>query len=156
MIGLTSVRAASMNTTLRAVLGFGIGFVLCVSVAGCGKVTVKGRILKGGKPIEISQKGMAHVSFYPSNRKESDPPSYSSSLNREDGTFEIKDIPKGEYHVGVGINDPYPGADQLRGRYDGKESNIVRQVNGKDEIVIDLEKETPKEANLKMKLPPKK
>ena len=49
-------------------------------------------------------------------------------------------IPPGKYRIAVRQWDPYPDRDRLEGKFSEKETPIVRDVDGKTPIDIDLSK----------------
>ncbi|MCS7306311.1 MAG: hypothetical protein NZ602_14535 [Thermoguttaceae bacterium] len=128
----------------------GLGLVLGVLI-GCGgkgqepAVRAKGRILMNGKPLAVSPQnrevgiGYVRVEFYRlgPDGKPQDPP--EGMVVNEDGSFELmgRGIPPGKYRIAVYQYDP---DDKLGGRFDKDRSPIVREVTGKEDLVIDLAK----------------
>ncbi len=127
----------------------GLGLVLGVVIGCSGKPTgpavrAKGRILMNGKPLAVSPQnrqvgiGYVRVEFYRlgPDGKPQDPP--EGMVVDEDGHFELMDrIPPGKYRIAVYHYDP---DDKLGGRFDKDRSPIVREVTGKEDLVIDLAK----------------
>ena len=57
-----------------------------------------------------------------------------------DGSFEITDVPAGKYRIAVEQHDPNPQTDKLGGTFSVAKTTIVRQIDGKAPLVIDLDK----------------
>ena len=111
-------------------------------VCGCsGKAKVNGKIVKGGEPFTVSEKGGVFVlSFTPES---GDKTTYNATT-KPDGTFTIlgpegKGIPPGKYVVNLTAMDPYPTTDKLAGKYAPGQSKLVVEI-GKGEVVIDVGK----------------
>jgi hypothetical protein len=116
---------------------------------GCGgskqepAVRAKGRILMNGKPLAVSPQnrevgiGYVRVEFYRlgPDGKPQDPP--EGMVVDENGYFELmgRGIPPGKYRIAVYHYDP---DDKLGGRFDKDHSPIVREVTGKEDLIIDL------------------
>lgn len=95
-----------------------------------------------GKPLVVSPQhrevgiGYVRVEFYRlgPDGKPQDPP--EGMVVDEEGYFELMDrIPPGKYRIAVYHYDP---DDKLGGRFDKDHSPIVREVTGKEDLVIDL------------------
>jgi len=123
--------------------------LLCACLAGCGgsKHKVQGKIVKGGQPYGLSEKGVFQLSFVPAEGKTTQ--IYNATVNSKDGTFEIvgpdgKGIPAGKYKVQLVAMDPYgggaSGTDKLKGKYapNSKDAPVVDIGSG--ELVIDVGK----------------
>lgn len=116
---------------------------ILVAASGCGAKTslVNGRVVKDGKPLKLSAKGMVVLALYPENSK--DAKSQFPAETKPDGTFTVvgpdrKGIPAGKYRVAVQVFDPYPNTEILGGKYTVDKSTIVKDVNGTDELTIDV------------------
>ena len=75
--------------------------VVCalVSLSGCAqsKVTITGKIIKGGKPLIVSKDTYVTLQFLPESvASESASQSYSASFDQETGTFRL-DLSPGRY-----------------------------------------------------------
>jgi len=119
---------------------------LLVAVAvfvGCGKkanVTVKGTVLRKDQPIAVSPTGVLQVTLQP-DVPEGQPYSLKiGECDRATGQFEIKDVPQGKYKVGIEQFDPNPFTDKLAGKMRPDNSKIVREIDGKTPLTIDLDK----------------
>jgi len=119
---------------------------LLVAVAvyvGCGKkanVAVKGTVLRSGQPIAVSKTGVLQVTLQP-DVPEGQP--YSLKIGECDhatGQFEIQDVPPGKYKIGVEQFDPNPFTEKLNGKMRPENSKIVRDIDGKAPLTIDLDK----------------
>jgi hypothetical protein len=115
--------------------------VVCV---GCGKknnnITVTGSVLRNGQPLPVSKNGYVQVTIQP----DSDPgKAFTPRLaecDKATGKFEIQDIPPGKYKVGIQQFDPDPTTDKLKGAFFVDTSKIVRDLDGKTPLDIDLAK----------------
>ena len=63
----------------------------------------------------------------------------------ENGAFKMagrlgNGLPPGKYRIAVRQWDPFPQTDRLGGKFGEKSTRIVREVTGKEEIVIDVSK----------------
>lgn len=135
---------------------------LAVAVAGCGgggprRVIVKGRVVDGGKPLELQGDEFkagaigVEVTFYPldnAGKVDQSKQSYGTRI-REDGTFLLdgelgKGIPVGKYKAALRFSDPMYRTPKGQGdRWEGKFAldktpfTFDVQDAGK-EIVIDI------------------
>lgn len=130
----------------------GVAGCLALLLAGCGKsdrvVKVKGRVIKGGSPVTVNTEGLPpgdrglRVGFI---RVGADKPEeFYATVDPAAGTFEVpgqdgNGIPPGRYQITVEMG-AVGAADQLKGKFDRGNSKIERDVDGKQEIVIDLDK----------------
>ncbi len=116
--------------------------LLALVMAGCGSSHFRatGKITEKGAPIKLSDKGYIAMSFISTTDFEV----YATQVNKQDGTFVIvgrdaTGVPPGKYRVVVKVVDPYPSTkDKFQDKYSEKNTPLVREVNGKDEILIDL------------------
>jgi hypothetical protein len=67
---------------------------------------------------------------------------YTTRVGRceKDGTFEIPEVPPGKYRIGIEQFDPNPQIDKLNGAFRAGDSKIIREIDGKAPVVIDLAK----------------
>jgi hypothetical protein len=120
---------------------------LFVGLPGCGPrhVKVAGKLTKGGQALKISDQGLVQVIFHPEGSSEGGS-TYPANVNNQTGEFDVpgprgNGIPPGKYTISVEAHDPYPaGKDLLAGKFRPGSSQIVREVNGGEEVVIDLDK----------------
>jgi len=112
----------------------------CILVLGCGGGggAVKGKVLKGGQPLKVSDKGMVQVRFI----NESD--GFTAPVG-PDGSFTLtgnegKGIPAGKYKIAVLAYDPYPTKDLLAGKFSAMATPVNKDVKPGDDVVIDLDK----------------
>jgi hypothetical protein len=106
-----------------------------------GKSKVNGKIVKGGEPFTLSNKGIFVLSFVAEGG--SDKTTYKATT-KPDGTFTIlgpkgKGIPAGKYVVNLTAMDPYPTTDKLGGKYAPGQSKLVVEV-GKGDLIIEVGK----------------
>jgi len=126
-------------------IGFLFALLAAVLLTGCGpsKVKPKGKIVQGGQPVTVSDKGVIVLSFVPTA---GDATAYNATTER-DGTFTIvgpegKGIPTGKYKVQVQAMDPYApggGTDKLGGKFAPGQSKLEVEV-GRGEVVVDVGK----------------
>jgi len=116
------------------------GLVLLVSLAGCSTrpVTVKGKVLKNGAPLATSKTGVVQVTLVPVDPKTSS--SNKVGRARPDGSFEVEEVPVGKYRIGIELFDPTPRTDKLGGAFSPGTTKIIRDVDGKKPIEVDLDK----------------
>lgn len=134
-----------------------LGLLLAVGCGGGGKegtaegrVKPKGRVLKNGLPLEINAAGLPpgdpglQVIFINIGTADAGTEIPAQITDPATGSFELagldgKGIPPGKYRVAV-ILAPSGSPDQLKGKYDRKNTKIEKEVTGKDDVIIDLEK----------------
>ncbi len=123
-----------------------IGLLAVPLVAGCsGGNRVTGKLVKNGAPVTVSDKGVIQMSLVKEDDKAVASP-YPVTVNPKDGTFVVNangagSTPvNGKYRVAVAIYDPYPGKDQLGGRFTAQTSPIMREVSGTTDLTIDVAK----------------
>lgn len=115
-------------------------------LAGCGGsgYNVQGKLVKGGAPVSVSEKGVVQMSFISVDDKAATSP-YPVNLEK-DGSFtvagrgDVKGVPAGKYKVAVEIYDPYPGTDKLGGKFSKERTPIVQDVPANGPAVIDIGK----------------
>lgn len=119
--------------------------VLAVSLAlvGCNSqpanVTVSGKVLEGDKPLVLSPTGVVQVTLLPDVPEGTEFTTYVGRCN-PDGSFEVIDVPVGKYKIGVEQLDPTPMEDKLKGAHSVANTKIIRDIDGKSPIVVDLAK----------------
>lgn len=113
----------------------------CVMVAGCGakKVTVNGKVTRKGEPIKMGTNGYFQVTLIPVVEKGKN---YTTIPGRSDadGAFVIENVPAGKYRIAIQQFDPNPQQDALGGQFSEEKTKIVRDIDGKSPIEIDLNK----------------
>ncbi len=126
----------------------------CLLAIGCGKapsenlVQVNGRLTNAGQPLKVQRQdvglGLIQLEFYRLDGQKQSTDPETAHLD-EHGHFTVPGrtghgIPPGKYRVAVRQWDPYPDFDRLKGRFDAEHSPIIRQVSGREEILIDVSK----------------
>jgi len=125
--------------------------VATLSVAGCGgpqdgPVPVSGKVTNAGKLLEVKGRelglGYVELHFYRVRDDGSVDPDPADAAVEESGEFTVRGrdgsgLPRGKYKITVRQLDPAPDHDKLQGRFNRKNSRIVREVTG-EEIVIDV------------------
>lgn len=118
-------------------------FVLSLSLltVGCepSPKTVTGKVLRDGKPIPVSATGVIQVTLYPDVAPGTP---FTPFIGRCDanGNFEVFDVKPGKYKIAVEQLDPDPQTDKLGGAFGKDKTPIVRDIDGKKPIEIDLAK----------------
>ena len=125
-----SIRSASVLGVLLALIG-------CNSQPA--NVTVTGKVLQGDKPIAVSPTGVVQVTLLPDVPEGTEFTTYVGRCN-PDGSFEVLDVPVGKYKVGIEQLDPTPMEDKLQGAHSVANTKIVREIDGKSPLVVDLAK----------------
>ncbi len=104
---------------------------------------VMGRVTSGGAPLHVEGRdiglGMVTIGFFP--MVEDGPLVEATSAQADaEGNFELIDgLEPGKYLISVRQWDPYPQTDRLKGRFDERNSKIIRDFSGNEaELVIDV------------------
>ena len=114
-----------------------------VTLCGCESkprtVTVTGSVTKGGQPLSVSNTGYVQIMLLPDVGADEQ---YTTRVGRceKDGTFQIPEVAPGKYKVGVEQFDPIPQIDKLNGAFRAGDSKIIREIDGKAPVTIDLAK----------------
>jgi hypothetical protein len=117
--------------------------LLALSLAlGCQQertVTVTGKVVRGGQPIGSSPTGYVQIMLLPDVEAGEH---YTTRVGRceSDGTFSIPEVPPGKYRIGVEHFDPNPQTDKFNGAFRAGDSKVVRDIDGKTPVEIDLAK----------------
>jgi hypothetical protein len=118
-------------------------FVLSLSVlaSGCepSPTKVTGKVLRDGKPIPVSATGVVQVTLIPDVASGTQFTTYIGRCE-PDGSFVVLDVKPGKYKIAVEQFDPNPQTDKLGGAFSATKTTIVREIDGKKPIEIDLAK----------------
>src|SRR5262245_61761292 len=116
-----------------------VALAVCLLPAGCekGPSTVKGTVLRDKKPIPVSATGVVQVTLIPDVPPGTPFTTYIGRCN-PDGTFEVLGVKPGKYKVAVEQFDPSPQTDKLEGAFSATKTTIVRDIDGKKPVEIDL------------------
>jgi hypothetical protein len=120
-----------------------LGLVVVLLQAGCSRqtnVTVTGTVLRNGQPLAISPTGVLQVTLKPDVGESEQFTPKTTECDRATGKFEIRDVQPGKYKIGVQQFDPTPQVDKLSGVFLPDRSKIVRDIDGKMPLDIDLGK----------------
>jgi hypothetical protein len=126
----------------RRAVAFGLLLSLVVH-AGCGKkqnVTVTGTVLRGGQPLKVSPSGVLQVTLVPDMEGDENFTSAIAECDRATGAFKILDVVPGKYKIGVEQFDPNPQTDKFNAAFRADTGKIVREIDGKEPLTIDLAK----------------
>lgn len=150
-----------LRTAAAAARWLAAGVAVAVMI-GCGsgsgrndgvvRHSPKGRVLKGGLPIEIDASRLPpgdpglQVIFIKMGTTDAGTEIPAQIIDPKAGTFELKGIdgngiPEGKYRVAV-ILAPVGSADAFKGKYDKKNSKIEVEVKSNQDVVIDVDKPT--------------
>ena len=111
--------------------------LLCSGCGGEKLVTVKGTIKKNQQPLAFGSTGYVEVILIP------DVPVGTPRTTRPgradaSGNFEIDEVKPGRYKVSVALRDPLPGDDKLKEEFSEANTKIIREVDGKTPLTIEL------------------
>src|SRR5262249_43820152 len=134
--------SSPMRTTLRSLLGTIVLTSLVLTLAGCGsrKKVYQGKLVQGGQPVVVSDRGRIIINFYDEQDKDKTKPQPADA--KQDGTFtlygrERKGVTPGKYRVSMEAKDPYPnGADKFGGKFTPDKTTLTVEV-GKGDLTID-------------------
>jgi hypothetical protein len=121
----------------------GAVLLVVLLLGGCAppaNVTVTGTILQGDKPIAVSSTGVVQVTLKPDVPEGTEFTTYVGRCDSSTGQFEVLDVPPGKYKIGVEQLDPTPQQDKLQGAHSVNNSKIIREIDGKSPLMIDLAK----------------
>lgn len=118
--------------------------------SGCGgptgPVTVdcEGTLLKDGQPLAVDKReigvGQVTLEFIPVDATGPAPQTYGAQADAA-GKFSLPGgIPPGKYKVAVRQWDPYPDNDRLQGAFAQEKTPLIREIDGKSPIQIELSK----------------
>jgi hypothetical protein len=123
-------------------IGFAvISLSLSLLAAGCqpGSTKVTGKVVRDGQPIPVSPTGVIQVTLIPDVAPGTP---YTPVIARcePDGSFVLLEVKPGKYKIAVEQLDPSPQTDKLGGAFGKEKTPIVRDIDGKKPIEIDLAK----------------
>lgn len=129
-----------------------------VFLVGCGSApekytTVKGKVHKGGTPLQVSGAdvgtGFVQVDFYPLDAGGQIAGEPESTHADAEGNFTIggttgPGLKPGKYRVAVYQYDPYPDVDKLNGQFSKENSPIVKEIpEGQEEVEMEIDLANP-------------
>lgn len=128
-------------------------FLILATASACststreaGTVKVHGRVTDAGEPLHVDGRdvgiGRVTVGFYRIYDDGERLVEATSADAAADGSFDLIDgIEPGKYLISVHQWNPYPNVDQLKGKFDQRNSKIIRVLEGEEqELIIDLSK----------------
>ena len=128
---------------------------ICVAVVlsvGCGQqyerpgtVKVSGTVTDGGTPLHVEGRdvkiGWVTISFSqipPEDQVDRQLVVSAAAQVDAEGNFELIDgIEPGEYLITIQQWDPYPQRDRLKGKFDEKNSKVIRNIT--EDTVMDID-----------------
>jgi hypothetical protein len=114
----------------------------CSGCQGNRNVTVEGTVLKNGQPIAVSPTGYVQVTLHPDAGPDAQFTPRIAECDRATGKFAIRDVLPGKYKIGVEQFDPNPQIDKLNSAFRADTGRIIREIDGKAPLVIDIAKPT--------------
>ncbi len=160
---------------MKRLVFFTLVFASLLPLSGCGGaakgLSVKGRIVENGSPLQASTDGLPpgtrpiQIIFHqiPAGGQVAGE-SYFCEVNTETGEFTVKDpsnkgIPAGKYRISVtvaspgkaagppGINGPNPAgvmgfSDRFRGAYDPQNTKLEVELTSSAQVLVDVGKGT--------------
>ncbi len=124
---------------------------LCgLMVAGCGgpsgppRFKVKGHVSNKGEPLKVrAMVGRVQVTFYPVTEPGAPRSDPQEAAVQPNGDFIVhgtdsKGIAAGKYKIAVRQWEEFPNKDVLQGKFDEKNTKIIKDVTGAEAIVIDV------------------
>lgn len=124
-------RSVGILTLALAILGVG----------GCAakKINVTGTVVREGKPLPFGKTGYVEIILIPDVSADK---GFTTRPGRADaeGKFEIPEVLPGKYRIAVYLRDPMPMDDKLNGEFSNEKTKIVRTIDGKTPLSIDLAK----------------
>jgi hypothetical protein len=120
------------------------GLVALASLfCGCNRnpnVNVEGTVLKNGQPIPVSATGYVQVTLHPDVGPDVPFTPRIAECDRATGKFEIREVLPGKYKIGVEQFDPNPQIDKLNSAFRADTGKIIREIDGKTPLTIDIAK----------------
>jgi hypothetical protein len=112
---------------------------LSLLAVGCQPSATKitGKVVRDGKPIPLSPTGVIQVTLTPDVAPGTPFTPYIARCE-PDGSFMVPEIKPGKYKIAVEQLDPDPQTDKLEGAFSKAKTPIVRDIDGKKPIEIDL------------------
>ena len=94
--------------------------------------------MRNDKPLKMKTDVMREMTFYPYEEKKADKlaNTYPAVVN-DDGTFEIS-MPPGKYVISLKLIDGT--GDICKGVFSAEKSKLIREVDGKEPLKIDVTK----------------
>jgi len=95
-----------------------------------------------GQPLQVAQReigvGQVAIEFIPAEPAGPAPQTYGAQADAA-GKFSLPGgIPPGKYKIAVHQWDPYPNVDKLQGAFSKEKTPLVREIDGKSPIDIEL------------------
>jgi hypothetical protein len=150
-----------MTPVVRLRFGASLGLLCAVVIAaGCndhkpraeeGKVIPKGRILKGGLPLQPAETASGkfppgdpgmEIVFIKLGTADAGTEIKARLMEEPPGSFDLigaegRGITPGKYRVAIHLG-PVGSADQLKGKYSRSQSKITIEVKEGEDVIIDL------------------
>lgn len=130
-----------------------VAFLIAITV-GCNgepsgppRIQVQGEVTNNGEPLKVRPMvGKVQVTFYPVTEAGQPPGDPKEAVVQPNGEFKVpgidgNGIPAGKYKIAVRQWEEFPNKDVLKGKFDQKNTTIVRDITGQEDVIIDVGKE---------------
>lgn len=135
---------ATNSVVLLAILG--------LTMTGCGesgppRVSVTGKVTNKGEVLKVKPMvGRVQVTFYPVTEPGKPAGDPQEAAIQPTGDFTVpgtdrKGIAPGKYKIAVRQWEEFPNKDVLDGKFDDKNTKIIREITGKEPVVIDVSRD---------------
>lgn len=127
---------------MRSLCRLGLLLVAVAVLPGCSSAPVKatGKVVKGGQPAPLSDKGMYQITLI----SDSDASKTFPVEAKQDGTFTVtgptgNGVPPGKYKVAIQAMDPYDKrVDKFGNRFTADKTTLTVEIPGSGELVVDV------------------
>ncbi|MDB5338578.1 MAG: hypothetical protein JWN70_4197 [Planctomycetaceae bacterium] len=139
MYRVRTARLAALSVTM-----FGLVFAGCSGPAGPVRIKVKGNVSNKGARLNVpAMVGRVQVTFYPVSEPGAPRQDPQEAAIQPNGDFTVpgtdgKGIVAGKYKIAVRQWEDFPNKDVLAGKFDEKNTKIVKDVTSDEDILIDV------------------
>ena len=117
---------------------FAASMLMGCAAGGPPRVKVTGELHKNSKLLKIHTSVMRDMVFVPKNGAKDARP--IPAVVKDDGTFEVPSIPAGKYLIALQLIGD--GGDMCKGMFPMDSSKLIRTIDGKAPIMIEITKPT--------------